>query len=334
MIKIFGDINFADWYFDLGHGIGSAIEKDLNPFEYLHMNSNDFYIGNFECICTNTDNKKKPFAVYSKNLEKLHHFDLYGIANNHVMQVGEEAYEETIEFFNKNNIVYVGSNSRKCVKFHHQGKNVGILAFSQRPDNFTQHPLYWHLPEYNEIESEIKTLSDCDYKIAFIHWGYEFMNYPNIDQKQFGHWLIDNGIDLVVGMHPHVAQGMEIYHGKPIYYSLGNSVFHMNWEPTKYGLLLTVDLDSQKVTTQHTKIDNLGFPHIVEEVPYQYSMEYLNSLINISEENEKYFTKAAKMTAQYRRANHSAILKDILKGNSPYAKRMISDFIKRRFTHK
>ena len=331
MIKILGDINLSDWYFDSGSGIGSSIKRGANPFCNLSIGTDDFWIGNFECVCADIEDKTHPFVISHDDLSKFNHLNLYGIANNHVMQVGAEAYEQTINFCHNNHIQYVGSNLKRSTVFTHQGKKVGILAFSQRPDNFSTLPLYWHVPEYGDIQIEIDSLRDCDYKIAFLHWGYEFMNYPNIDQKLLGHWLIDNGIDLVVGMHPHVAQGVEIYKGKQIYYSLGNSVFHMNWEPTRYGLLLSVDPSSGAVTSEYTKIDKKGFPHIVKEVPQEYTLKYLNSLIHISEENEKYFSKAAKMTSLYRKANHKAILKDLLKGNSPYAKSMIKDFIKRRF---
>ncbi len=334
MLKILGDINLTDWYFDMGHGVGTTIKAGGNPFEYLNLTINDFWIGNFECVCANIKNQNIPFVIEPKYLDTIQHLDLYGVANNHLMQAGENAYLQTISYLSSNNILFAGTNKKRSVIFSHQGKKIGILAFSQRPDNFTKEPLYWHLPEYTDILSEIKTLSDCDYRIAFIHWGYEFMNYPNIDQKQFGHWLIDNGIDLVVGMHPHVAQGMEVYRGKPIYYSLGNSVFHMNWEPTRFGLLLTVDVSTGKITHQYTKIDDLGFPHIVKEVPKEFSLDYLNSLIQISEENEKYFKKAANKNSLYRKANHAAIIKDIFKGNSPYAKKMIIDFIKRRLLNK
>lgn len=138
-----------------------------------------------------------------------------------------------------------------------------------RPDNFTKAPLYWHLPELSDIEDEIKKLRNCDFKIAYVHWGYEFINKPNIEQRQMAHWLVDIGIDIVIGMHPHVAQGSEIYKNKHIFYSLGNSVFNMSWEPTKYGLLVNVDLSEkiEKVWTEYTKIGSDCFPRLLKKFP-------------------------------------------------------------------
>ena len=107
-----------------------------------------------------------------------------------------------------------------------------------RPENFSETPLYWSMPEYSEIEEEIEKLSGCDFRIAYVHWGNEFINYPYVDQKNLAHLMIDKGADIIIGMHPHVLQGFEVYKGKYIFYSLGNFVFNMPWTPTKYAELL------------------------------------------------------------------------------------------------
>ena len=77
--------------------------------------------------------------------------------------------------------------------------------------------------------------------MLFVHWGNEYINRPLSAQKKFAHWLIDAGYDLIIGMHPHVLQGFEDYNGKRIYYSLGNFVFDMAWEPIHYGAIVNVD---------------------------------------------------------------------------------------------
>ena len=50
-------------------------------------------------------------------------------------------------------------------------------------------------------------------------------------QIEVGHALIDAGADVIVGQHPHSLQEVEVYRGKPIVYSLGNFVFHLNMGP-------------------------------------------------------------------------------------------------------
>lgn len=332
MLKILGDINLADGYFDQGIGVGTAILKGKDPFHKLVRDPEDFWIGNFECVCADVNQSHAPFVVSPSTLSTIRHMDLVGVANNHIMQVGVDGFIQTINFLNGNGIIYAGADKKRSVTFEHQGREVGFMAFSMRPDNFTDAPLYWHLPDLEELHKELAKLSSCDFKIVFIHWGYEFINRPNIEQRQLGRWLIDSGADLVVGMHPHVAQGAEIYKGKNIFYSLGNSVFNMAWMPTKYGLMVNVDLSkiSPKVWSDYIRIGDDHFPEVVETVPDSYSRTYLDSLVNINTENEKYFAEARKRNAEYTKENRKAIIHDILKMPVRAQVSLISDFVKRR----
>ena len=67
--------------------------------------------------------------------------------------------------------------------------------------------------------------------VAF-HWGTEKSDTPDETQVSLAHTAIDNGADLVVGHHPHVLQGIELYQGKYIAYSLGNFCFGGNSTPS------------------------------------------------------------------------------------------------------
>ena len=77
----------------------------------------------------------------------------------------------------------------------------------------------------------------ANYVIIALHWGVppfwrsRFQDGLADYQVEVGHALIEAGADLVVGHHPHSLQPIEIYHGKPILYSLGNFVFHHNAGP-------------------------------------------------------------------------------------------------------
>lgn len=174
MLHIIGDIDLTEGYFDKGLGIGnSLVDKKEDPFEYLSRRDDDLWIGNFECVCSDVQATGSPFIINPCHLEHIRHFDCYGIANNHVMQFGDEAYREMEAYFCRKGIKYAGSLKHRSVVFEHQGKRVGFMAFSQRPDNFSESPLYWHLPEYIELEEELNRLHDCDYRIVFVHWGYE-----------------------------------------------------------------------------------------------------------------------------------------------------------------
>ncbi len=334
MLKILGDLCFSDGYFDMGVGIGTSIKTGRDPFEYLNRDKNDFWIGNFECVCA--DSPDSNFIITPHVLDNVKHLDLYGVANNHSMQIGETGYCQTLDYLKERGIKYAGSDNQRSTIFNHQNKKIGLLAFSMRPDNFSSQPLYWHLPEIYDITKEIDKLDKCDFKIAFIHWGYEFINRPNIEQRQLAHCLVDTGIDLVVGMHPHVAQGAEIYKGKSIFYSLGNALFNMPWSPTKYGLMVNVDLveEEAKIWTDYIFIGDDYFPRVVDRVPELYSKEYLDKQVLITEENEKYFKSASKFNNNYTKANRRAILRRLLSMPWNEKIKLIQDFTNRRILKK
>jgi poly-gamma-glutamate capsule biosynthesis protein CapA/YwtB (metallophosphatase superfamily) len=93
--------------------------------------------------------------------------------------------------------------------------------------------------QLDSICDDIRRLrDDVDHVVVSWHWGVSwgaqgssrFINQRADYQEQVGHACVDAGASVVVGHHPHVLQGVEIYRGKPIFYSLGNFVF---WYPPR-----------------------------------------------------------------------------------------------------
>ena len=67
--------------------------------------------------------------------------------------------------------------------------------------------------------------------ITTIHWGNEYQRKESSEQSKLAQWMADQGVDAIIGMHPHVVQPMKIIHPKnnpsksvPVAYSLGNFV--------------------------------------------------------------------------------------------------------------
>lgn len=334
MLKFVGDICLTDGYFDVGYGVGSKLKYGFDPFQHIQRNNDDIWIGNFEGVAADTTNKtglaSHWFRVEPEYLNHIHHFDVYGLANNHAMQHGEAAYRETVETLSSfGSKVCMGGAILDC-----HGKEISVTALSVRVDSFNDNPVYWHNPEYSEIKDEIGKLPSDAYKILFVHWGNEFINYPSSQQKKFAHWLIDAGFDLIIGMHPHILQGYEVYKGKYIFYSLGNFVFDMAWEPTHYGAIVNVDFvgAEPKISYNYVKIGSDYSPRIIDEaeVPSQYCFKELNKLIAIEENSEEYHNTINKYYRQYRRANHRDILIKMFQHPSA-AIGIIKDFINRRF---
>ena len=338
MLRIVGDINLTDGYFDVGFGVGSKLVQGFDPFKAIKRDSDGLWVGNFEGVTADVSEKEgtssRQFRVLPQHIKHLHHPDVYGLANNHAMQHGDEAYRQSVKTLEEQGCQVFGTKEHRTVLLQHQGRSVSITGFSQRIDAWSDNPLYWHNPEYAEIEKELLGLPNDVFKIVYVHWGNEFINYPSSQQKKFAHWLIDAGFDLIIGMHPHILQGYEIYKGKYIFYSLGNFVFDMAWGPTHCGAIVNVDFASgePKINYEYVKIGEDYSPHVIDEkdVPDPYRFDELNKLIAIEENSEEYHNAINKYYHQYRKANHKDILKKMLQ-HPTVATGIIKDFIKRRF---
>lgn len=337
MLKFAGDINLTDWDFNPGFGIGSQIAQGLDPFSNLERSEDDIWIGNFEGVASDVTNRKgmsaQVFRISPSVLLKLHHFDVYGFANNHAMQHGADAYFQTWESLQEQGCKVFGKQDCRTILIEHQGRNVSLTGCCFRIDEFTDNPCYWYNPEYADIEKEVAELPSDVYKVFFVHWGNEYINRPSSAQKKFAHWLIDAGFDLIIGMHPHILQGFEVYKGKHIFYSLGNFVFDMAWEPTKYGAIVNVDFANGDaiIGYDYIKIGSDCSPIIKkdEEVPEKYRFEILNRLLSKEDNSEEYHAEIMQNYKQYRKANHKDIAQKML-AHPAMIGRTIKDFIKRR----
>ena len=338
MLKIVGDINLTDGFFDVGLGIGSKLKDGFDPFNKINRGNDDCWIGNFVGVASEysdlTGTAAHQFRIDPQYIKHLNHFDFYGIANNHVMQHGDAAYQRTQEVLTSLGVRCFGENSNKTVLFEHQGRNVSLTGFSQRIDCFSSQPSYWYNPEYKEIETELASIPQGTFKIIYVHWGNEYVGRPSSQQKRFAHWLVDVGADMVVGMHPHVLQGYETYKGKYIFYSLGNFVFDRPWTPTKYGAIVTLDLSEEEVkpVLDYTKTDDSGAPEIinVDNVPSELHFSFLNTKINIDDNSEEYHVEIKKCYAKHRKANRLDIIKRMVK-HPRMLGYLLKDFIKRKF---
>lgn len=212
------------------------------------------------------------------------------------------------------------------------GGKFGIVGFSLRNDHTGTKPLYWNFPEMSEIAKEFELISKADFKVAYVHWGVEYIDHPSWQQQKMGHWLIDLGFDLVVGMHPHVLQGYEVYKGKHIFYSLGNFVFNMAHRPTHYGAVVGIEEDNHKVMVEYVEIGEDFCPRIVSErdIPQAYQFHTLNKKIPCYDNTETFIAEAQAGLKAYRKSNRKNFLKHIHKYNRNVLWGMVIDFIKRK----
>jgi poly-gamma-glutamate capsule biosynthesis protein CapA/YwtB (metallophosphatase superfamily) len=98
------------------------------------------------------------------------------------------------------------------------------------------------------IKRDIKKFKSFnDFIIISLHWGIEYSSYPTEKQRKLAHAIIDSGADAIIGHHPHIYQGIEIYQGKPIVYSLGNFIFGSINEDIGNNILVAIRFTKEKI---------------------------------------------------------------------------------------
>lgn len=340
MLRFTGDINLTDNAFDIGFGVGSSIAKgEIQPFSKLPKRENDLWVGNFEGVVADVSNRngytREVFRISSDVFDKCGSIiDYWGLANNHVMEHGEEAFLQMEKLLSEKGKGTFGSNVHRSVEFVHCGKKIAITGYSLRVEEKSNNPLYWHLPELFDLQEEVGKIANADYKIAYIHWGVEYVDHPSVDQIKHAHWLIDIGYDLVIGMHPHVRQGYEVYKGKHIFYSLGNTIFNMNHEPSRYSAVVSLDVLTGNVSYHNIWVNDTYCPVPIDEseVPESYKFSTLNPKINKEQNIEKYIGEFHHGLKAFRKSNYKDVFKNVFRFRISVFVQIMKDFVKRKIS--
>lgn len=238
-----GDVLLSDYHLSLYDQNNSSITSIVGTPLLEYMRSGDIFMVNQEFPFSNRGEKHKDkqytFRIDPSRVNMMNELgiDIVTLANNHVLDYGEDALLDSIDILNREQIRLVGAGSdinsaKKPVVYDIGGKKIAYLAASRVipvPEwNATTHKAGL-LTTYDPsiLLEEIKQAkSSNDYVVVYVHWGIEREEYPEDYQRNLGKQYIDAGADLVIGSHPHVLQGIEYYNGKPIVYSLGNYIFN------------------------------------------------------------------------------------------------------------
>lgn len=188
----------------------------------------DFTLVNLECVLSNaTERVEKTWNLKGKpeyaGIMTGSSVEACSLGNNHTFDYGQEGLDETREVLNEAGIIF-GFNDHVATYETHSGIVIGIVSASQLSADET------HAGYIRDGIEELRK-EGADLVIACCHWGIEGDHYPNDYQQQLAHQVIDWGADVLIGTHPHVLQGVELYNGKVICYSLGNFCFGGNRNP-------------------------------------------------------------------------------------------------------
>ncbi len=191
--------------------------------------ADDFTLVNLECVLsTSTDRIEKTYNLKGApeyvGIMTGSSVEACSLGNNHTYDYGESGYVETKSVLEEAGLTYACLES-SGLYVTEEGIAVGIVSSSLLSQSEER---------LETLKSQIAQLREegAQIVIACCHWGIEREYYPTDYQVTTAHALIDAGADLIIGNHPHVLQGVEVYEGKVICYSLGNFCFGGNRNPS------------------------------------------------------------------------------------------------------
>lgn len=190
--------------------------------------ADDMTIVNLEGALTTSENMTEGLSYNMKGepeyagILSLGSVEAVSMGNNHRLDYGEEGTRDTVAALEQEGIVF--AYDENVGYYEVRGIRIGFVSVNE---------VYWGAAVEKTLEDGIRRLQEegVDLILACCHWGTELVNYPEDYQKTLGRKCIDWGADLVIGHHPHVLQGVDVYKGRYIIYSLGNFCFGANRNP-------------------------------------------------------------------------------------------------------
>lgn len=195
----------------------------------------DITFGNLECplstVGPHSPREDLIFRAHPKTIKVLvlGGFDIVSLANNHTLNAGRAGLLQTLQHLEEANIAYVGAAADKA-----QGSQPAFVEVNRLTVGFLAYTdLDFAHGSYSKVDKQLADLrsqiaaakNKCDLLAVSYHWGTEYHRRPSARQIAVAHTSIDAGADVVLGHHPHVLQGVEMYKQRPILYSIGNFIF-------------------------------------------------------------------------------------------------------------
>lgn len=309
----------------------------------------DFSVVNLEAPIIGA-NVPNPILKHGPNLKapdntltalKYMGFDMVTLANNHILDYGEEGLNNTIYQLNKSSLKFVGAGksldeAKKTIYVEVKGKRLAFInccehEYSIASENGAGANPLNPIQQYYAI---IEAKSKADFVIVIVHGGIENYQLPSLRMKETYRFFIDAGADVVINHHQHCYSGYETYKGKLIFYGLGNFCFDWpNMLPSWYeGIIPVITLDTELsfrvIPYCQCKGDVIRVMNSEEQKSFKYRLDELNAIIEDNQKLKSFHTELMDGTME----NYEFIL-------SPYSisytirlfkKKLLPSFFRKR----
>jgi poly-gamma-glutamate capsule biosynthesis protein CapA/YwtB (metallophosphatase superfamily) len=235
---------------------------DYTPcFQYLEQDiaSADYAVVNLECPLAGRPYSGYPAfsapADYAKQLKKSG-FDLFLTANNHCLDRRDRGLVSTVNALDALEIPHIGTYADASAREAQvpfitdiKGVKFAFLNYTYGTNGIpVQGKVVVNYIDRQTISNDIDLARSEDAKVICVclHWGIEYKLKPVERQTSLADFLVDKGVDLIIGSHPHVVEPMEIRHSAKydkdvlIVYSLGNFISNQSGQDSRGGAMVKV----------------------------------------------------------------------------------------------
>jgi len=271
-----GDISFAEGYANINmlRQRENGILDCFDEFVFKEMRDADIFMLNNEFPYTDrgepTEEKTYTFRANPESVKYLHDMgvDIVSVANNHVYDYGEVSLLDTLDTLEGAAMPYVGAGRNiadaiKPVYFVANDYKIAYVSATQIeqgdfPDtkgageNSAGVFRCWNDDLIYKVVREAK--ENADFVIAYIHWGQELSETLHWAQPDQAAKLVEAGVDIIIGDHPHCLQEIAYIEDVPVVYSMGNFWFNSR----------TQDTGIFKVVLDESGIKNLQFVPMIQ----------------------------------------------------------------------
>lgn len=238
-IVFVGDINLGEYYLTLGHGPKSNIKNNDDIFKGVRsiFEKSDLVAGNLEAPLASVSTKeflseKLVLRGEPQSAKMLSDagFKILQIANNHIVQHGKDAFEETLHALKNSEILPIGVSSESLKIIEKGGESCGFMAASDVPDNTDKSQSLYNRLDEEFIGQVAQNVSKVDHLFVMLHWGLEKSTTPMEYQFELMKSMKKMGVRGVIGSHPHLFY--PIFKDSDFIFapSLGNFIFDLCWE--------------------------------------------------------------------------------------------------------
>jgi poly-gamma-glutamate capsule biosynthesis protein CapA/YwtB (metallophosphatase superfamily) len=264
-----GDIMCGDSFSLIGRGAAAMIDRWGGRFvdEAIvdSLRGHDLALGNIECVLSDAGRKEN-------SLRRLHMrgrpqtcglladwgLTVANVANNHILEQGPEAAEDTVLNLKLAGLDVIGAGADG--RF---GRGLSFIRKKIKDTVFYLSGVCLRREQYaydggadvTNVVSAVEKLraAQPDAVIVLsVHWGNEYIEYPSLEQRWIARQLARAGAKLIIGHHPHVVQGVDQINGTLVAYSLGNFIFDGFSRATGWSMILSVSVCDGKIDSVET----------------------------------------------------------------------------------